>query len=112
MVRSDSGSGVAALLLFVLAMGAFFVLSGLLLVFSAAAVLGVNPDTGQLWAFGGTVSGVVVLVAWLVRGPIFALGWYPAACLAAVWLLAFAFWGLHQEWPHEFISQAIPGLRG
>lgn len=94
------------------AMGMFFLLPGLLVAYWAATALGVSVDAGQLWAFGGTICGVVVLVAWLVRGPVFALGWYAAACLAAVWFLAFAFWGLHQEWPHEFISQAIPGLRG
>lgn len=112
MARGDSGSGVAAFLLFVLAMGIFFLLPGLLLAFSAAAVLGVTLDTGQLWVFGASVCAAPLLTAWLARGPFFAFGWYGGACLFSAWVVAVSYWGMHADWPTDFVALALPGVRG
>lgn len=109
--RADGGF-LGFLLLFGLALGGFFFLPGLLLVFSATGVLGVAPDTGQLWAYGASASAAFVLVAWLVRGPLFALGWYGGACLFSAWVVAFSHWGMHAEWPADLVVLALPGVRG
>lgn len=111
--RRESGAeSVACPVLLSAALGVFLLLPGLLLIFALTSALGVVPDAGQLWAFGASASAAFVLVAWLLRGPLFAFGWYAGACLFSAWFVAFSYWGIHADWPADLVVLAIPGVRG